>query len=149
MGFMNIFKSKKRESLDKKELDIPPAPPTSDELPEFPSPSEIGKMPKKIPKAPAPPNMKKIEAEAVREQEEVLEEREELSLTRPIFVPLENFRDVMDEVTLVKNILKENEDTLVRVSEFKEDEDKEFNKWENQIRDIQKKLIYADKTLFK
>jgi hypothetical protein len=154
MGFLDILKGKKKEELpEKRELDIPAAPPTSEELPTFPSAKEAKKpeiteepiiKPAERPISP----LERMEEAAVKEQKEVLEERDELELKRPIFIPIEQFRFIVDEMGLVKNILKENEDTLARVSEFKEDEDKEFNKWESQIKDIQKKLIYADKTLF-
>lgn len=150
MGFLEFLKRKKKEERfpEKKELEIPPAPPTAEELPAFPTPEEIPKPKVKEITKPPIPTVEKLEEGAVREEKELLEEREELALKKPIFVSLESFRDMLDEIGLVTNLLKENEDTLVRVSEFKEDEDKEFKKWESQISDIQKKLIYADKTLF-
>ncbi|MBR9692257.1 hypothetical protein GOV06_05740, partial [Candidatus Woesearchaeota archaeon] len=58
------------------------------------------------------------------------------------------YKEMMKDVSIIQNTLKEGSDSLTRISEFKEDEDKEFHKWEGQIKDIQRKLIYADKTLF-
>ena len=55
---------------------------------------------------------------------------------------------MIDEIGLVNNIVKEGEGILTRVAEFKEDEDKEYHKWEAHVKDVQKKLIYVDKTLF-
>ena len=153
MGFIDFLKGKKKESgfPEKRELEIPPAPPTAEELPEFPTPEAIpkSKVIEEAAERPPIPIVEKIERAAVETQEgelEAVEARE--GVTKPIFIPLEQYKDIMDEIGLANNILKENEDILVRVGEFKEDEDKEFNKWENQIKDIQKKLIYADKTLF-
>ena len=137
MGIRDFLKGKKKEEV----LDVPPAPPTAEELPEFPSMGE----------APEPrkgPSIEDIEQKAVEEVSEELEQREELVIKKPVFVSFETFRDMMEEVALINSILKENEDTLTRVSEFKEDEDKEFKKWQAQISDMQKKLIFADKTLF-
>lgn len=149
MGFLNFLKSKKKEEElpEKRELEVPPAPPTKEELPEFPSVEEFPKAKKKIEKPEITP-IERLEEAALEEQQEELEEREELVVKKPIFIPLENFRDIIDEIGLMNNVLKENEDTLARISEFKEDEDLEFDKWESQIKDIQKKLIYVDKTLF-
>ena len=141
MGIREFLTGKKREET----IEVPPAPPSADELPEIPSAKDIPEIAKKEPEI---PSIESIEGEAVEEVTEELDEREELTLKKPVFVTFESFRDMMDELALVKNILKENEDTLTRVSEFKEDEDKEFKKWQAQISDIQKKLIYADKTLF-
>ncbi len=145
MGIIDFLKGKKKEVRPpEKELEVPIAPPTAEELPEFPSAKEIPEIKPK----PMPPPIERIEERAVEEEKAELEEREELALKKPIFITFESFRDMMDEISLIKNILKENEDTLTRVSEFKEDEDKEFKKWQNQISDTQKKLIFADKTLF-
>lgn len=140
MGIKEFLTGKKKE----KTIEVPPAPPSADELPELPSVKDVPELKPK----PEIPSIESIEKEAVEEVDEELAERGELVVKKPVFVTFESFRDMMDELALVKNILKENEDTLTRVSEFKEDEDKEFKKWQAQISDIQKKLIYADKTLF-
>ena len=153
MGF--FFKKKKdfaelsKEELD---LDIPTAPPTMEELP---SPEEVAtiKSVKEAIEKPAkirltPSTIELMEEKAVKETKEQVEEREGLILRKPIFISLESFKDIIDEVSLTSNILKENEDILTRINEFKEDEDKQFNKWESQLKDMQKKLIYVDKSLF-
>ena len=129
---------------------MPAAPPTAEELPEFPSPKEIpeAEIEKEAIEKPLPSALERFEDRAVTSQEEELEERETLSLKKPIFVTLRAYKDMIDEIGLVNSLLKEGEDTLVRVAEFKEDEDKEFNKWESQIKDMQKKFIYVDRVLF-
>ena len=141
MGFLDIFKPKKKESFH---LEVPRAPPSEDELPDFPEQD----VEKKEVLKPASSIVKRIEKRAVKEQQELLDEREHLSLHKPIFMAVETFRDISEEIQLTSHILKENEDVLVRVSQFKEDQDKEFKKWESQTTDIQKKLIYVDKILF-
>ncbi len=145
---MNFFKKLlKKNKKHSEKLDIPPAPPTKEELPSFPDiPKDISVPSKK--EAPVP-TAEQAEEKAVEEQKKELEEREDLKVKKPIFVGIENYKYMIDEVGLMKNTLKEAEDTIVRVSEFKEDEDKSFDSWQSQIEDIQKKLIYADKTLFK
>ena len=151
MGVFDFLKSKKTEDkMWKKELEVPAAPPTAEELPEFPSPKDIPEeMEGNIDvQQPLTESLDRFEQRAVESQEEVLGGREDLTLQKPIFVTLTSYKDMVDEIGLMNNILKESEDTVVRVGEFKEDEDKEFNKWESEIRDIQKKLIYVDKALF-
>ena len=147
MGFKDFFKTKKRiDFREKNELIIPPAPSTKEELPVFPSPEEVPEI-KEVPKPKLSP-LEKAEKEAVKAQEEELDEREELSLKKPIFVYLDAYKEILKEVTSINNTVKEAEDGLIRVHQFKEDEDKEFKKWESCIKDIQRKLTYADKTLF-
>ena len=144
MGFMDFLKGKKRmeaEIPERIEMEIPPAPPKKEELPSFPVPKEI---PQKREISP----VEKIEERAVKSQQEELGERDELKLKKPIFVDLDLYKEMINEITLINSNLKEGKDSLSRMDEFSEDEDKEFSKWENSIKDIQKKLIYADKTLF-
>ena len=149
MGVLDFLKGKKQTSSLDRELEIPPAPPTLEELPELPSPKEIHKVEiKKAVEEPPVSVVEDFEERAVEKQEEELDMREDLALKKPIFMPIELFRDILEEVGMIAHTLKENTDTLVRVSHFKEDEDKEFKKWESQVNEIQRKLIYVDKTLF-
>lgn len=143
MGFADFFKKKKKEDLE-----VPDAPPTSEELPEYPA-SQKKVQAKEIKVEPqAAASVEKEEDYAVKLQKQELGERDDLELHKPIFVDLQLYKDMVDEVGLVKNIMKENEDTLTRVAEFKQDEDTEFKKWQSEMIDIQRKLIFADKTLF-
>ncbi len=147
MRLKDFFKAKKRtEFPEKKGLIIPPAPSTKEELPVFPSPEEVPRI-KEVPKSGLSP-LEKAEKDAIITQEEELGEREELSLKKPIFVYIDAYKEMMKEVTSMSNTLKESEDGLIRVAQFKEDEDNEFKRWESHIKDIQRKLTYADKTLF-
>ena len=144
MGFFRRFKKKE---IPGKGLDVPPAPSTAEELP---SPKEVAsiKAVKEAVEKPRPSSMEQMEARIVEKQKEELGEREELKLKKPIFISAESFKAMLEEIGLTKSILKENEDIITRVGEFKEDQDKEFNKWESQFKDMQKKLIYIDKVLF-
>lgn len=151
MGFLDLFKKEdKREKYpDKRTLDVPPAPPTAEELPSLPSGNiNMHRIKSKEIVEDKSDYIEKMEARAVNEGKEIVEEREDISLKKPIFVPIDLFRNISDEISSTQNIVKENGDTIARIEDFKEDEDKEYNKWEIQIKDIQKKLIYVDKTLF-
>jgi len=140
MSFLELLSGKKKEDIPNQDLEIPPAPPTAKDLPKLPPLNEINEQPE------APP-IENINQD-MEEVEEELEERDDLEPAKPIFLHLNQFKDILDEAGLIKNILKENDDALVRVTEFKDDQDKEFKKWDELLKDAQKKLIYADKTLF-
>ncbi|MEE9525279.1 MAG: hypothetical protein V3V78_01585 [Candidatus Woesearchaeota archaeon] len=155
MRFTDLFKTRKKAIPEKRGLEVPAAPPSKDELPTFPSPGEIPEFKKQkapdlelpdVPKGPSP--TERAEDYAIQKTRDELEERDDLRLKKPIFVYLESYRELMNEVSSIQNTLKEGSDSLSRVSEFKEDQDKEFNKWESQLKDIQRKLLYADKALF-
>jgi hypothetical protein len=150
MGLLNFFgvSKSKKESFDfpeRDELDIPPAPPSvGEELESFPSAQSTRLSPLSFDESP----VDEVEDEAVKVVREGLQERESLELTKPIFVRYKYYKAMLDEVGQLKIILKEAEDTLDRMEDFKEDEDKEFAKWRRELDDLQRKLIYVDKTLF-
>jgi len=149
MGLLNFFgvSRSKKESFDfpeKEELDIPPAPPSvGEEFEGFPSAQPSSKE-MSFDESP----VDEVEEEAVKVVREGLQERGSLELTKPLFVRYRYYKAMLDEVGQLKIILKEAEDTLDRMEDFKEDEDKEFAKWRRELDDIQRKLIYVDKTLF-
>ncbi|MBD3354675.1 hypothetical protein GF361_01665 [Candidatus Woesearchaeota archaeon] len=155
MGFTDLFKKKRElETIGNKKIEVPAAPPSKKDMPEFPTPKEIPEFRKEGAKIERPQpkksasSIERIERKAVTSQKKELEERDDLKLKKPIFVYLDSYKEIMKEVNQINNTLKEGDDSLKRVAEFKEDEDEEFSRWESQIKDIQKKLIYADKTLF-
>lgn len=144
-----------------KELDIPPAPPSEEDLPEFPELPEFGgrlepekpKIPKLTlpkPKKPSIPQAEKLEKKAFKEEKFELEELEEhKESVKPVFVKMEMFQSMINELNLIKNVAKESDEAIARVGDFAQDQEKEFNKWQSQLVDIQKKLIFVDKTMFK
>ncbi|MBW2996511.1 hypothetical protein KY332_04395 [Candidatus Woesearchaeota archaeon] len=154
MGFKDLFKTRKKTVKPEAGLEVPPAPGSKEELPTFPSPDEIPEFKKQelkapeLPKREGPSPLEREEQRAMRLGREAVEEREELKLKKPIFVYLDLYKEAIGEVNIIQNTLKEGTDSLARVSEFKEEEDKQFTKWESHIKDVQRKLIFADKTLF-
>ena len=144
---MGLFRRFKKKEKPEKGLEIPSAPSTAAE---FPSPKEVAsiKAIKEAVERPRPLPMEIMEKRAVKSTEEEIEEREELKLTKPLFITISSYKELLEEAGLTKGILKENEDIMERVINFKEDQNKEFNKWESQLKDMQKKLIFIDKALF-
>jgi hypothetical protein len=151
MGVFDFLKKEKGPVASDKDLEIPPAPPIKEALPSF-SKEDVRAIKEAIerPRKAAEPAkaISKIEKEAISAQKKLLSAREHLELTKPIFIDVKIYKEVIDEIALVQNTLKETQDSLERVGEFKEDEDKEFKRWLNIVQDAQKKLIYVDKTLF-
>lgn len=145
MGVMDLLKSKKNKP--KVDIEVPSAPPSEEELPEFPSPAKESRKDAKA-AVEKKSEAKRVEELAVRSEKQELHKMEQHEVKKPIFVKIDAYKDMTDEIGLIKTNLKEAEDLVKRVAEFKEDEDKEFNKWQDQLNDIQKKLIFADKILF-
>ena len=87
-----------------------------------------------------------VEEAAVREQKGVLQHKEEKG---PIFVRAERFRDILTGTNTIKNNLKIASQSIAKLNEIDASRDKVLEKWRNVMMDLQKKLIFIDKTLFK
>jgi hypothetical protein len=131
---MGLFSRKKRGIAE--ELDVPSAPEEEiEEMPKFPEiPEEFKPLP---------------EEEKLRPPEIVEEARELIEPTKPLFIEVNDFKEVLEEIGMMKTILKEADDAAARTEEFAADEDKELRKWETVVSDAQRKLIYCDKILFR
>ncbi len=69
-------------------------------------------------------------------------------LQGPLFVDIEQFRAVLDAVNTMRDELKQGEDMAFRLVNIHNNREKEFQTLHTQIEDIQRKLIFMDKTLF-
>lgn len=139
MGLFDIFRSKP------KTLEVPSAPPYVRELPELPSDLSEQELP---PIKRHIPEVESYENKAIREEEREVHEREHPELQKPLFVDMDLFKAMMDEIVMGRKQLKEMDDSLTRMEDFRMDKDKEFDGWRKAIEDVQRKLIYADRTLF-
>ena len=66
----------------------------------------------------------------------------------PVFVKIENYKDILDILGIIKNKLGEAKRTLADINELKNDEDSELEMWNSTLNEIGKKLESIDKTLF-
>ncbi len=82
-----------------------------------------------------------------KEEIEIREEGKEI-LKRPLFVKSDNFRDVIDDINTIKSRIKESEYIVQSLNDIKNTRDKEFEKWRNNVEDIQRKLMGVDRMLF-
>jgi hypothetical protein len=146
-----IFRKKKRSigMPARADIEIPPIPMISGaeeplELPTFPTLEEAEKPGKRE----AISDVDEIERLAIKDVEEELEERENPELTTPIYVEARLYKGVMDDLGVLRNVLKDSADRLQMISDLMDDREKHYNIWHKQIDDIQRKLIYADNTLF-
>ncbi|MBL7055839.1 hypothetical protein ISS07_02920 [Candidatus Woesearchaeota archaeon] len=88
----------------------------------------------------------RFEKRSAREEKDVLLHKD---ASGPIFVKIDRFRNVLKNISTIRGSLKGANDMLVKMEEIDINSDKEFEKWKNTITDIQKKMIFVDKTLFK
>ena len=179
MGFLKFLKRDKSKELDLESmgnLDAPPIHPGLEEkgmerLPEvpkseksfperkeklvpelkLPSMQESPKPEWEEPKVELPGTMPAKEIEpyesAIVVEEKPVQKRREAG--GPIFVKVNQFRGVLSEISTIKRDLKTADQSLLKLNEIEANRDKILTKWRDIMADLQKKIIFIDKTLFK
>ncbi|HDM43615.1 MAG TPA: hypothetical protein ENG02_00270 [Candidatus Woesearchaeota archaeon] len=67
----------------------------------------------------------------------------------PIYVKVDEYKDVLDLLNMIKNKLAEAKELLSRINELKNEEDAELELWHSGIEEIEKKIEFVDKALFR
>jgi hypothetical protein len=65
----------------------------------------------------------------------------------PIFVKVDEYKDVLDILDLVKNKIKDAKNTIHEINDLKNQEDAELAIWSNEIADIERKIEFIDQTM--
>jgi hypothetical protein len=66
----------------------------------------------------------------------------------PIFVKLDEYKDILDIINLIKNKMDEAKSILGKINELKNEEDSELEIWKNKLEEVERKINFVDKTLF-
>ena len=66
----------------------------------------------------------------------------------PVFVRIDEYKDVLEIMGLIKDKLNEARDTLGKINELKNEEDSELEIWNTTLEEIEKKVEQIDKELF-
>ena len=66
----------------------------------------------------------------------------------PIFIEIINYKHVLDGIDFMKIRLKESGDYIFKIEDYNEKKHSEFEQWKSILEDIQRKLVFVDKTLF-
>ena len=135
---------------------------------EFPKPIENMGMPQPsqspepISSAPKPPFMQpkaevsepapkikpyeRFERAAVREEKGVLRHK---GVQEPIYIRVDRFKSILTGANMIKSNLKIINQSIASLNEIDENKDAVLERWHNVMVDLQKKLIFIDKTLFR
>lgn len=126
------------------ELEIPSPPPFMEEIKEVREEKEA-----EMPEIPIP-EITTRGLEIMPLPAEILKAERELKLRprKALYIKINRYKAVLDELKLSRNRLSEAELGLGRVSDLKLFKDKEFEKWREDLEDLQRKLIFVDGTLF-
>jgi len=65
-----------------------------------------------------------------------------------VFVKIDNYKDILRTVGLIKSKLSDAKDTLAKVKELKNHEDTELENWDSKLNDIEGNIEGIDHILF-
>ena len=94
----------------------------------------------------SPSSYQKIEKRLFSQERRLLRERPS---GKTIYVRVDNFKATLGNISIVRSDLRKSEDALIKLESMKYSKDKSFDKIRYLLDDVQKKIIFVDKTLFK
>ena len=65
-----------------------------------------------------------------------------------VFVKIEDYKDVLDILGLIRDKLEQAKKTLGDINELKNEEDSELELWESALNEVERKVHDIDKVLF-
>ncbi len=65
----------------------------------------------------------------------------------PVFVKIEEYKDVLDVIELIKDKLAQANNLLGRINELKNEEDSELERWKSNLEEIERKIDDIDNSL--
>lgn len=66
----------------------------------------------------------------------------------PVFVKIDEYKDILEIIGLIKSKLEQARDTLNKIVEIKNQEDNELGTWQSDLDEVEKKIALIDGTLF-
>lgn len=73
---------------------------------------------------------------------------EEIKAGSPVFVKIDEYKDVLEIIGVVKDKIEEARGTLGKINELKNEEDSELELWNSKLEEIERKIEFIDKSLF-
>lgn len=69
-------------------------------------------------------------------------------LGAPVFVKVDEYKEILDVLDMVKGKISEIRETLGSINELRSEEDSEVSMWNGTIDDIEKKIEEIDRMMF-
>ena len=65
----------------------------------------------------------------------------------PVFVKINDYKDVLDLVEVVRKRIDDAKSTLLKIHDLKNEEDQLVDQWQSSLTEIEKKVEFIDHTL--
>jgi len=66
----------------------------------------------------------------------------------PVFIRIEEYKDVLDIMNMIKNKIENAKETLGKINELRNEEDAELELWHTGLEEVERKITFVDKALF-
>ena len=73
----------------------------------------------------------------------------EISGRKEVYVRVDKFKSALQSISMMRSDLRKSEEALMKLESIKSSKDRSYDKVRSSIHDIQNKLIFVDKTLFR
>lgn len=81
------------------------------------------------------------------EDKTIASEPPQQPLIKPAFVSVDDFKRIINDTNTIRAKLMDAEKFVRKLSDIKNEEEKAFEKWRNQLEGIEKKLSYVDQLI--
>lgn len=88
----------------------------------------------------------KMEKRLFAQEKKLLHQRPD---AKTVYVKVDRFKAALGSINVVRSDLRKSEEALMKLESIKNSKDRSFDKARNSLDDLQKKLIFIDKTLFR
>lgn len=65
-----------------------------------------------------------------------------------IFVKIDEYKEILNILNMLKSKLSDARDTLNKINELKNNEDAELDTWHTELEEVERKVEFIDKALF-
>lgn len=66
----------------------------------------------------------------------------------PVYVKVEEYKEVLEIINLIKNKIKDAKQTLDDINRLKNEEDAELEIWQTSVEEVERKIDFIDKIMF-
>ena len=77
------------------------------------------------------------------------EKKPERHIPKEVYVRADKYRTMLDGIATIRNSVRKSDEALLKLENIKNAKDRSFDRIKSSVEDLQKKLIFIDKTLFK
>ncbi|MBI2102047.1 hypothetical protein HYT53_05555 [Candidatus Woesearchaeota archaeon] len=123
---------------------VPQAEPIA-AMPQLPEPEPVAPMPEQE----EPEEKTSFMPEPKIERRLFSHEKRARETPKTIYVKVDNFKATLGNISMARGNLRKSEEALAKMESIKSAKDKSFDKIRTSLDDLQKKLVYVDKILFK